>query len=97
MFDGSARDAAGHFPRSVNVTTTVALATIGLADTRVRVVADPATETVEHLVEAAGDAGKYTFRIRNQPSPGNARTSAVAPHALLRALADRGAATVVGA
>lgn len=97
VFTGSARDAARRFPRSVNVTATVALATIGLDQTQVRVIADPAAEVVEHIVEAQGDAGTYAFRIRNQPSPGNARTSAVTPHAVLRALGDRGAATIVGA
>lgn len=96
VFRGTAREAARRFPRSVNVTATVALATVGLDTTTVRVIADPHTEHVEHVVEAHGAAGSYVFAFRNNRSPGNPRTSAITPYAVLRALADRTATVVVG-
>jgi aspartate dehydrogenase len=96
VFHGSAREAAGRFPRSVNVSATLALASLGLDDTKVRVVADPHAEGVEHVIEAHGDAGSYVFAFRNHSSPDNPRTSAITPYAVLRALADRSATVVVG-
>lgn len=96
VFHGSAREAAGRFPRSVNVSATLALASLGLDDTKVRVVADPYAEGVEHVIEAHGDAGSYVFAFRNNRSPDNPRTSAITPYAVLRALADRSATVVVG-
>lgn len=96
VFQGSAREAAARFPRSVNVSATLALATLGLDATTVRVVADPYTEDVEHLIQAHGVAGSYVFAFRNHRSPDNPRTSAITPYAVLRALADRSATVVVG-
>lgn len=96
VFHGSARDAAARFPRSVNVSATLALATLGLDDTRVRVLADPHAEGVEHVIEAHGASGSYVFAFRNRRSPDNPRTSAITPYAVLRALADRTATVVVG-
>lgn len=96
VFRGSAREAAARFPRSVNVSATLALATLGLDDTMVRVIADPHTENVEHVVEAHGAAGSYVFAFRNNRSPDNPRTSAITPYAVLRGLADRSATILTG-
>lgn len=96
VFCGTAREAAARFPRSVNVSATLALATLGLDRTTVRVVADPHSEDVEHVIEAHGASGSYVFAFRNHRSPDNPRTSAITPYAVLRALADRSATVVAG-
>lgn len=94
-FDGSAREAVAHFPTSVNVAATLALATVGLDRTRVTVMADPAARRVRHLIEVEGDAGHYEMHIDNTPST-NPRTSAITPYNVLRALSDMTDLTVVG-
>jgi aspartate dehydrogenase len=96
VFEGTAREAAARFPRSVNVCATVALATLGLDRTTVRVRADPGATGVEHMIRASGPAGRYQFTFANVASPDNPSTSAITPHALLRSLADRRAVVVVG-
>ncbi|MEZ5144259.1 MAG: aspartate dehydrogenase domain-containing protein [Acidimicrobiales bacterium] len=96
VYDGPAREAVERFPTSVNVAATLSLVTIGFDRVHVRLVADPATDHVEHHIVARGAAGDYEFRFRNVPSPANVRTSAVTPFAVLRGLADLDAHTVIG-
>jgi aspartate dehydrogenase len=95
VFRGSARDAVGRFPASVNVAATLALATVGFDETRVEVVADPTARRVRHEIAVEAAAGRYAVSIENVPSA-NAQTSAVTPYAVLRALRDLTASVVVG-
>lgn len=95
VFEGTAREAVVHFPTSVNVAATLALATLGLDRTRVTVVADRTALRVRHVIEVDGDAGHYGLHIENTPST-NPRTSAITPYNVLRALCDMSDATVVG-
>lgn len=95
VFEGTAREAVAHFPTSVNVSATLALATLGLDRTRVTVVADRAAVRVRHVIEVDGDAGHYELHIDNTPST-NPRTSAITPYNVLRALNDMSDRTVVG-
>jgi aspartate dehydrogenase len=88
VFDGSARDAAARFPKSVNVAATLALALDDWDLVRVRIVADPGTPYTRHVIHAAGAAGSYRFDISNVPSEHNPATSAVVPYAALQAVAD---------
>ncbi|GAB2865926.1 aspartate dehydrogenase [Actinocorallia aurea] len=87
VFQGSAEEAAGLFPRSLNVAATLALALPG-TPVEVELVADPAADLVSHVVSAEGPVGSYRFEVRNQPSPNNPRTSQVVPYAVLRTLRD---------
>jgi aspartate dehydrogenase len=96
VFDGAAREAVERFPTSVNVAATLALVTVGFDRVRVRLVADPAAERVEHLVEAEGPLGAWSFSIANVASVANPRTSAITPYAVLRALGDLGAHVIIG-
>lgn len=95
VFEGSAREAVSRFPTSVNVAATLALATIGLDRTRVRVVADPDAARVRHVIDVDAAAGRYSFHIENHPSD-NPRTSAITAYNVLRSLSDLSDATVVG-
>jgi aspartate dehydrogenase len=96
VFDGAARVAVERFPTSINVAATLALVTVGFDRVRVRLVADPGAGRVEHRVDAGGSLGSWSFSIANVPSPDNPRTSAITPYAVLRALGDLGAHTIVG-
>lgn len=99
LFDGTPREAIERFPGNVNVAVALAVAcrglgTIddGLARVRVRIVADPHTDTSTHRIEASGSSGDYVFEIGNRPSAANPRTSALTAQALaadVRALLAR--------
>lgn len=78
VFQGSARQAAREFPQNINVAATLALAGIGPARTRVKIIADPLIRTNIHEVEAVGDFGRLTARTENLPSPANPKTSLLA-------------------
>lgn len=88
LFEGSARQAARDFPRNANVAATVALATLGLDQTRVELWADPGVSDNQHEVEAWGEAGHLLLRLENRPDPVNPRTSLVTAHSALRAVLD---------
>lgn len=88
VFDGPAAEAVARFPQSVNVAATLALCVGSWDDVGVRIVADPAVETNRHEIEVAGAAGHYAFRIENQPSADNPRTSGIVAPAVLQGLAS---------
>jgi len=76
VFEGSARQAATTFPKSSNVTATLALATAGLDATRVTLVADPRPDgCFSTTVELVAKCGKIKIEIEHQPSKENPRTS----------------------
>jgi aspartate dehydrogenase len=87
MRDSAAR-VCGAFPRSANVAAAVALAVGDWSLVEAVVVADPEAELTSHVITAHGPAGDYRFEIRNRPSAAVPATSAVVPHAVLRAIED---------
>lgn len=97
VFRGSASEAVTRFPRSVNVSATLGLATLGMDRTRVTVVADPAVEENEHRILATGAVGTYEFVLRNAPSPDNPRTSRLTALSVLRWIAERAGGPSIGA
>lgn len=96
VFSGTASEAVRRFPRSVNVASALALATLGFERTRVRVVAAPSSDANEHVVRAWGPAGRYEFASVNVPSPENPRTSVITANAVLRRLRERASTFLVG-
>lgn len=86
VFQGSARQAAKEYPQNINVAATLALAGVGAARTRVKIIADPGIRTNIHEVEAAGDFGRLTARTENRPSPANPKSSWLAVHSAVATL-----------
>ncbi len=86
IWEGPATEAVRLFPQNVNVAASLSLAGIGPERTRVRVVADPVAERNIHEVYARGDFGEMTLRLVNLPSPGNPKTSFLAPLSAVAAL-----------
>ncbi|PKP71996.1 MAG: hypothetical protein CVT83_02200 [Alphaproteobacteria bacterium HGW-Alphaproteobacteria-5] len=70
LHDGSVRGIAARYPHNVNAMVACALATVGLDRCRARLVADPAIDHLELLVEARGRDGSLLSIRRRQPAVG---------------------------
>merc|ERR1711877_10536 len=64
IFDGTAREAATLFPKNANISAALALATVGLDATRVRLVADPGVAGPMNKIELRGAAGELAIEVR---------------------------------
>ena len=86
VFEGNAREAAEAFPKSSNVSATLAL-TVGSWDTvKVRVVGDPAAKQTKHQIHLSGEVGESVFEVNSLPSAINPATSSVVPYSVVKAL-----------
>jgi aspartate dehydrogenase len=88
FFEGTAREAAIHYPQNANVAATVALASLGLDRTRVQLVCDPAVSGPLGIIEAEGEFGRFRFEILALASPTNPKTSAITGHSLVSAVLE---------
>lgn len=63
VFEGSAREAAGLYPRNVNVHAVVSLAGIGFDKTRSVIISDPAVTTNAHVIRIKGDGIDFEIHV----------------------------------
>lgn len=75
FYEGTATEAARDYPKNTNVTAAVALAGVGFANTRVRLIADPDAPGNIHELEASGAFGHFHIVLTNKPLPENPKTS----------------------
>lgn len=87
FFDGTAREAAVSYPKNANLAATVALAGMGLDETRVRLVADPAATGNTGVIEAESPIGSMRVEMAGKASA-NPKTSASTAYSLAHALAN---------
>lgn len=96
LFDGTAFDAVGKFPKNINVALVLAIAGIGVHETKVRIIVDPEIERNTHTIEAQGDFGKMYLQVENNPMAANPKTSLLAALSILSVLQNKGKALRIG-
>ncbi|MCA0922490.1 aspartate dehydrogenase domain-containing protein [Pseudooceanicola nanhaiensis] len=96
VFEGSAREAAGHFPRHFNVAVTLGLVGIGLDRTQVRIRADGTLPGARHTLSVEASSVSLEMTSQNYPSPQNNRTSMVVALSILAALRRQNATLRIG-
>lgn len=89
IFHGTARVAAGQYPKNANVAATIALASVGLDALLVDLVADPTITCNVHEVQAEGAFGRMSVTLEGTPLAQNAKTSAMAAMSLVAEIRRR--------
>ncbi|MDO5667954.1 MAG: aspartate dehydrogenase [Alcaligenaceae bacterium] len=75
LFEGSAAEAATRYPQNLNVAATLALAGIGMENTRVVVIIDPTLTQNQHHILVNSEYGEMRLQLSNTPSPNNPKSS----------------------
>jgi aspartate dehydrogenase len=88
LFEGCAREAAKRYPKNLNVAAALAIAGIGMENTKVRILVDPKSSANAHEIEISGPLGRAGFAFVNTPSPGNPKTSRITTRSLHSAVRD---------
>lgn len=88
LFEGTAREAALDYPQNVNVGATVALASLGLDRTIVRLVSDPTASGPLGIIDAEGDFGQMRFEVLAYASPRNPKTSLLTAHSMIASIQE---------
>lgn len=96
LYEGDAATAATKYPQNLNVAATLALAGVGMADTQVRVVADPAVSENRHTINVESPLGTMKTQLVNQPSPSNPKTSWVVAQSVLATIEKHFSRAVAG-
>lgn len=86
IFSGSAKEAIEKFPQNANVAITLSYAGIGIEQTQVSIIADPAITRNIHCIQAKGAFGETTIEIANNPSPQNPKTSYLTSLSILKTI-----------
>jgi aspartate dehydrogenase len=84
FFSGTAREAASRYPQNANATVVTALAGVGLDNTRVEMVADPAVRINGHRIMARGAFGRLEIVLENNPLATNPKSSELTALSLVR-------------
>merc|ERR1712025_785345 len=71
VYEGSAREAAQSFPKNTNISAALALTTVGLDATKVRLIADPTVQGPTTCVKVSSAAGDLVIDVSGRPARGS--------------------------
>jgi len=97
FFEETARESANLFPKSSNISAMLALATIGLDQTKVKLVADPTSEIMNTYIDFDSTVGKLQVNWQGVPSITNPSTSADVPLAIVKCIRNLSSSINYGA
>lgn len=86
VFVGYAKEAIEFFPKNVNVAVALALATVGVEDTKVVIKSIPNTKSNKHEIKLVGDTIQVNIAIESTPSPNNPKSSTLAAYSVITLL-----------
>ena len=66
VYNGPTRGACERFPRNVNIHAAIALAGLGFDNTHSKIVADPRTETMGHVIEVSGRGLYWKIEVESR-------------------------------
>ena len=94
VFEGPANIAAKHFPKNINVSAILTLASGKM--TKVKILADPKAKKNTHEILVKGKFGEIYSKIQNIPSPTNPKTSYLAILSAISTLKQAGEKIKIG-
>lgn len=89
FYEGSARAAARDYPQNANSAATIAIASVGLDKTQVRLIADPTAPGNVHEFKLSSACADMDIRIVGKPSPDNPKTSMSTAYTVAREILNR--------
>ena len=89
FYEGTARAAARDYPQNANSAATIAIASVGLDRTSVRLIADPAAPGNVHEFKLSSACADMEIRIVGKPSPDNPKTSMSTAYTVAREILNR--------
>lgn len=89
FYEGTARAAARDYPQNANSAATIAIASVGLDKTAVRLIADPSAPGNVHEFKLASACADMEVRIVGKPSPDNPKTSMSTAYTVAREILNR--------
>jgi aspartate dehydrogenase len=96
IFQGSAGEAAGLYPKNANVAAAVALAGVGFDRTLVDLVADPGSSWNTGRIDAEGETSSLTVTVAGRSSASNPKTSEITGMSVLSMLENESASISFG-
>lgn len=66
VYEGITKEACERFPRNVNVHASVALMGLGFEKTRSKIIADPFTNSMAHMIEVIGKGLRWKIEIESR-------------------------------
>jgi len=96
FFEGSAREAASQFPRSSNITAMLAISTVGMDATIVKLVVDPDADKMRTVISCKSELGELELIWHGIPTEANPRTSRDVAFTVIKALRNLTSPMVIG-
>lgn len=97
IFEGTPREGAALYPQNVNISAAVALAGMGLDDTRLTIIADTDNDTHICEIHAEGAFGKFDFVENLAVAETNRKTGKIVAMAVMKTVQQMVSPVVIGA